>query len=220
MSTPAERIRRAFAHQEPDRTPLFELFNPHHPIHWGICGHTVATDAGLAWDAMADGIDGNELFEASIRTQYAVNRYFGLDMVRFYGAPRHYTRPVKVAHHRWTLDGVAYHYDPRTDLVVLENPAAESSYSHRYSEAALRQQIESWDGRAPAVPAQDDPVIAAIRPLAQRDGVEWVYMGEIGAGTGVAFYPPFMLMWMLEEPDLLRRWIDMQKASALSLIHI
>ncbi|MEW6755253.1 MAG: uroporphyrinogen decarboxylase family protein [Candidatus Latescibacterota bacterium] len=216
MSTSVERVRRAFAHQAPDRTPLFELFNPHHPIHWQICGRNVATDAGLAWDAMADGIDGNELFEANIRAQYAINRYFGLDMVRLYGAPRHYRRPVKTGPTRWTLEGVPYHLDPKTKLVVLENPAAEASYSHRYSEEAVRRELERWDGSVPVPAAGPDPGIAGVRALAERDGVEWVYMGEIGAGTGVAFYPPFMLMWMLEEPGLFRRWLEMQKVRAFA----
>ena len=39
-------------------------------------------------------------------------------------------------------------------------------------------------------------------------------MGEIGCGTGVAFYPPFMLMWLAEEPELVRRWMEMQMARA------
>ena len=36
-----ERVARAFAHQEPDRTPLYEIFQAYHPIHWSICGRTI-----------------------------------------------------------------------------------------------------------------------------------------------------------------------------------
>jgi len=214
MSAATERVNRAFAHQAPDRTPLFEIFSPFHPIYWDIAGRNAATDAGMAWDAMADGIDPAELFAMNVKAQYDVNKFFGVDMVRLNGAPGgQYTRPVKTGPTTWTLNGVKYHRDEKTDLVVLENPAEESSYSHRYLEENLRRQIEAWDGSAPEYTGGEDPTIAAVRKFADADGVEWAYMGEIGAGTGVAFYPPFMLMWMLDQPDLVHRWIEMQKVN-------
>lgn len=212
MSDRTERIARAFAHQAPDRTPLFEIFSPYHPIYWDICGRNPATDSGMAWDAMADNIDYEERLALDIKAQYEICKFFGVDMVRLNGGPpRRYTRPVKTGPTTWTLDGVKYHRDPKTDLVVLEDPAAEASYSHRYSEDQLRRQIEEWDGTVPEYAGGDDPVIAGVRRLAEADGIDWVYMGEIGAGTGVAFYPPFMLMWLLQEPELMHRWIERQK---------
>ncbi|MDA0338101.1 MAG: hypothetical protein O2782_23265 [bacterium] len=42
-------------------------------------------------------------------------------------------------------------------------------------------------------------------------------MAEIGAGTGVAFFAPFLLMWMIEAPELCHRWIAMQKLPALEM---
>ena len=215
MSAATERVNRAFAHRAPDRTPLFEIFSPFHPIYWDVAGRNAATDMGLAWDAMADGIDPAELFAMNVKAQYDVNKFFGVDMVRLNGSPGgQYTRPIKTGPTTWTLNGVKYHRDEKTDLVVLENPAEESSYSHRYSEENLRRQIEEWDGSAPEYTGGEDPTIAAVRQYADADGVEWAYMGEIGAGTGVAFYPPFMLMWMLDQPDLVHRWIEMQKVNA------
>ena len=64
MSTPTQRIEDAFAHRATDRTPLFEIYSPFHPIYWDICGRTPATDAGLYWDALADGIEWEELLYA------------------------------------------------------------------------------------------------------------------------------------------------------------
>ena len=212
MSDRTERVARAFAHQAPDRTPLFEIFSPYHPIYWDICGRNPATDNGMAWDAMADGIDYEERLALDIKSQYEICKSFGLDMVRLNGGPpRRYTPPVKTGPTTWTLNNVKYYRNPKTDLVVLEDPAAEASYSHRYSEEPMRRQIEEWDGTVPEYTGGDDPVISGVRQLAVADGIDWVYMGEIGAGTGVAFYPPFMLMWMLQEPDLVHRWIEMQK---------
>jgi hypothetical protein len=216
MSASTERVARALDHQRPDRTPLFEIFSPYHPIHWDICGRNPATDYGLAWDAMAEGLAYDELLAMNIQAQYRINRFFGVDMVRLNGGPAYYDPPpVKTGPNTWTLNGVRYWRNPKTDLVVLETPADEAGYSHRYAEEQVRRQVEAWDGTVPESRGED-PVLAGVRRLAQADGVEWTYMGEIGAGTGVAFYPPFMLMWMLDEPALFRRWLDLQKAHGLA----
>ena len=87
---------------------------------------------------MAEGISGEELLEAHVDAQYAVNRFFGIDMVRFNGAPGpNYRRPLKTGPTTWTLDGVPYWPDPRSDLVVLENPAESQSYSQRFDEEKM-----------------------------------------------------------------------------------
>ena len=217
MSASIERVDRAFAHQAPDRTPLFEIFSPYHPIYWDICGRNIATDMAMAWDAMAEGVAGEELLEASIRSQYEICKFFQVDMVRLNGAiGPGYARPVKTGKTSWTLNGVKYCLNPKTDLVVLEKPAEEASYTHRYSEEDARRQVEEWDGSIPEYTGGEDPIVAGVRQLAEADGIDWVYMAEIGAGTGVAFYSPFLFMWMIQEPELFRRWLEMQKLPGLA----
>jgi hypothetical protein len=137
-------------------------------------------------------------------------------MVRFNGSlSAAGSRPVKTGPDTWTRDGVDYHRDPKTDLVVLANPSAEQSYTHRYLEADVRRQLEEWDGSCPDVGAGEDRFNTQIRARAAADGVEWVHMAEIGAGTGAFFFPPFLLMWMIDEPELCHRWIAKQKLPAL-----
>lgn len=214
MSASTERVARALAHQTPDHTPLFEIYSPYHPIYWDICGRTIATDAAMAWDAMAEGVSYEEQLQANIEAQFLVNKFFQVDMVRLNGGPaREYPRPIKTGPTTWTLNGVPYRYDEKTDLVVLENPAEAASYSHRYDEEQLRKQLEQWDGKVPPL-GGPDPVVAGVRKMAEAEGIEWTYMGEIGCGTGVAFYPPFMLMWLIDEPGLIRRWMEYQMAHA------
>jgi hypothetical protein len=215
MTGSRERVARAFAHQVPDRTPLFEIFCSYHPIHWGICGRTIGTDEVMAWDAMADGVAWDELFEAGARAQFQVCRFFGLDMVRLNGVPpRDYPRPLKRGPGRWLRNGVEYVHNPRTQLVEVAHPEEAHAYSRRQSEEEVRGRVEAWDGRPAAEGSAPDPVLVRVQELARAEGLDWVYMGEIGAGTGVAFYPPFLLMWMIEEPELYRRWLEMQKAAA------
>ncbi|MDA0338100.1 MAG: hypothetical protein O2782_23260, partial [bacterium] len=129
----------------PDRTPLFEIYSPFHPIYWDMCGRTPATDAGLYWDALAEGITSAELLELCVDAQYTINRYFEVDMVRFNGPlSAAGTRPVKTGPNSWTRDGIDYVRDARTDLVGLANPSAQQGYTHRYDEAQVRHQLEQW----------------------------------------------------------------------------
>ncbi len=216
MNTKTERINLAFAHKVPDRTPLFEIFQPFQPIHWDICGKTVATDQALCWDAMSEGIRWEELVEASARAQFTICKFFGLDMVRLTGAPAspNYERPVKTGAESWTLNGIDYVLNHRTKLVEYADPAEVMSYSNRVTEEDLIKKIEGWNGSAAEVNVNSFAVYDKVRELAELEGIDWVYMGEIGAGTGVAFYPPFMLMWMLTEPELYSRWLKMSKVSA------
>ncbi|MBT3343100.1 MAG: hypothetical protein HN712_11240 [Gemmatimonadetes bacterium] len=215
MSGSIQRIQDAFAFRAPDRTPLFEIYSPFHPIYWDMCGHTPATEARLYWDALAEGISSEELLELSVEAQYRINRYFEVDMVRLNGAlSAAGSRPVKTGPETWTRDGVEYHRDPKTDLVVLANPAEDQSYTHRYDETEVRQRLEAWDGTCPDIVHGPDRFGEMMKARADADDVEWVDMAEIGAGTGVAFFPPFLLMWMIEEPELCHRWISMQKLPA------
>lgn len=207
------RVAKAFAHQVPDRTPLFEIFQPYQPIHWDICGRTIATDEVMAWDAKAEGVAWEELVDAEALAQFTICKYFGLDMVRLNGASSpNYVRPVKTGKHTWTLNGIPYVLNGRTKLIEKANPGLDAADSRKTSEEARRRQIEEWDGKGPAEGGESDPVFTRVKEMADAEGLDWVYMGEIGTGTGVAFYPPFMLMWLVEEPDLIRRWLEMQKA--------
>ncbi len=212
MKVREERVLKALSHLRPDRTPLFEIFQPYQPIHWDICGRTIATDAAKAWDAMAEGVPKEEFVEASAQAQFRICRFFELDMVRLTGCGYiDGIRPLKTGTGRWTVNGVPYVFNEKTKLVHPENPI--HSYSQQISEEDLTKKIESWDEKVDTS-VELDPVLNRVKELAHADGIDWVYMAEIGAGTGVAFYPPFMLMWMLEKPEIYLRWMEMQKASA------
>ena len=209
------RVLEAFAHRQPDRTPLFEIFQPCHPVHWPICGRTFATDEALRWDALADGIAWEELLAADVQVTFQRTKFFGLDMVRFGGAPPNpLPRPQKLGKHRWRLNDLDYVLNERIWLVELADPGEKQAYSRRMTEEGLRAEIEAWDGQPPPASTGNppDPLYRRVRDLAEAEGLDWVFMGEIGAGTGAAFYPPFMLEWMLLEPDLYRRWLEKQQA--------
>jgi hypothetical protein len=123
--------------------------------------------------------------------------------------PRDFRRPVKTGENTWTLGGVEHVYNERTNLV---EPATRTSYSRQKSEQQVRRQIEQWDGTPVETPEDCFAVLRRIRELAEAEGLDWLYMAEVGAGTGAAFYPPFMLMWLVSDPEPFRAWLEMQKA--------
>ncbi len=217
MSKASERIINALSHRKADRTPLFEIFQPYHPIHWPICGRNVGTDAAMAWDARADGIAWEEIVEAEAQAAFKITKFFGLDMVRLNGCStaKNYARPVKLEKNRWKLNSVEYALNERINMVELANPEDKDSWSSRTKEDALREKISDYDSSCEKnFYYETDPVYKRVRELAGKEGLDLVFMGEIGAGTGAAFYPPFMLMWMIDEVDLYLRWMEMQKRSS------
>ncbi len=212
--TRQERVLKAFRHETPDRTPLFEIFQPFHPIHWEICGLTIGSHMGMHWDAMADGVDWEELVDAQAQSAFAVNKFFGVDMVRLPGNPRRdYDRPRKLGPGRWERGGKIYVFDERTKLVILESPAA---YSKKQDEDVVRRELEEWNGSVPEPAMEQEALYQRVRELSTAEGIDWLYMKEIGAGTGAAFYPPFLLMWLILEPDLFQKWLARQKAHGMA----
>jgi len=212
-----QRVLDAFAHRGTDRTPLFETFQPYHPIHWPICGRNPATEAALAWDALADGIAASELVELETKAQFEMARYFGLDLVHMpsaHGEPL--PRPTRTGPRRWRLEGLDYVVNERTQMVVAENPPQELADSKKIDEAGLVREIEEWESRPELEPGGDEypEPFRLLKRMAEAEGQDWCYLGEVGAGTGVAFYPPFQLMWIASRPDLLLSWMAMVKARA------
>ena len=221
MTTAARRIEQAFAHQAPDRTPIFEIFWPYQPIYWDVAGRNMATDQGLAWDAMADGVAWEELTEAQAKADLAMLEFFELDMVHLeYGTPRNYPRPQKTGEHTWKLNGRDYHWDDHIHLVVPTHTRAEDGNDilAGASEEDFERKVKA-EADLP-LPAPNLDLIARferLRQLADAKGLKPVYMAEVGAGTAAAHYPVCMWMWMMEEPELYQHWLKRKKAYGMAM---
>jgi hypothetical protein len=206
------RVDDAFAHRSVDRTPLFELFWPYHPIYWDICGRTVATDMAMAWDARADGIAWEEEVEALARADVQMAEFFELDMMLVGDTPsRGGTRPERIGDRRWRKGGTEYAWNADTCRVEPVNAAAEAGnwVLHGESEADFRRRVESLSGdRAVSVDPESFARLVRVKELLDERGLDIPCMSEVGAGTAAAQYPPCMWMWMLDEPELYERWLD------------
>ena len=212
MNGSRERVFKAFRHELPDRTPLFELYWPYHPVHWEVCGQTVATDMRLAWDALAEGIAWEELVEAEAQCDVRMARHFGLDLMHIKcSSPRHYTRPRKLGPDAWELGGVRYAWNERTKLVEPQGVVSGNWEDANRSEAAFTAAVNSPDFDRFEVDPAAFARFERVQELLRAAGDDIVTMAEVGNGTGAAFYPPFMYIWMLETPELYERWLNRQR---------
>jgi len=209
----------AFEHRTPDRTPLFEIFQPYHPIHWDICGHNLATDQRLSWDAQADGVAWEKIVEDEAQAKVEMAEYFGLDMIHLgFNIPRDFERPVKTGENEWTLHGIEYSWSEIKCLIEEKNPADRGSLHSRMKEKDLIRELQEWDGSISDVSQDRLAVLKRVKEIVDQKGMSLVWMGEVGSGTGVAFYPPWQLMWFYDKPDLLRRWLRKRTDEALVLM--
>ncbi|MFA6715401.1 MAG: uroporphyrinogen decarboxylase family protein [Victivallaceae bacterium] len=210
------RIRNAFMHLENDRTPLFELFWDFHPIYWDVCGRNPATDESVYWDALSEGISLTELVEYQAQAKYKMAKFFGLDIINVgFNVETIPFRPKKTGKGKWLLDKEEYYFDDRTKRIRKLNYTAKDAFSCGKSEEDEREFIKrNFNCEIKKIAPERLLVLKRLKELAEKDGRDLVYMGEIGAGTGVAQYPEFMLMWMIAEPDLLQKWIQIKARQA------
>lgn len=221
MSDERQRVERAFLHQAPDRTPLFEIFWPYQPIYWDVAGRNLATDMALAWDAMADGVAWDEITEAQAKADLAMLEFFELDMVHVeYGLPRAYPRPQKTGPRTWKLNGRDYHWDDHIHLVVPTHTRPEDGNDilAGRTEEEFEQQVRAQADQP--LPAADTDLLARfdrLQQLAAQRGRHPVYMAEVGCGTAAAQYPVCMWMWMMEDPELYNHWLKRKKAYGMAM---
>jgi Uroporphyrinogen decarboxylase (URO-D) len=208
MGPKRQRVLDAFAHTETDRTPLFELFQPYHPIHWEICGRGLMTDHAYTWDAMAEGVSFEELVEAEAQAKIKMAQHFDLDMMHVVAVnnDRHFERPVKTGPESWTHGGMDYGLDHDRGMIFPVNAA--QSMHQQIEEDDWIADVEGWDSTIAPLSPDTTAVFRRVKELADEQGMDIMFMHEQGAGTATAFYLPFQLMLCLEEPELVERWME------------
>ena len=214
MSEKQKRIAAAFAHKENDRTPLFELFWPFHPIYWNICGQNVGTNQAMRWNALAEGISIEELIKADAEAIFKMAKFFELDMLRVTPREkRNFERPVITEENKWSLNGMVYKWDERLSLVVPDNPDGSKGFSSMIEQETAREEAIAFDPDIPPlIPDDTFAVFEEVKKLASKENIEFVYMAEVKSGTAAALYPSFVWIWMLEEPELYLKWLEKQSS--------
>jgi len=209
--TSRQRVRAAFQHREPDRTPIFEReIKPPtdsvvlgrsavHPYNWPEYMRTWAVEG---WESV---------MTKSADDEFELARRLGFDMIRLSLNPSRDTPPPE------RIDDVTYREAGEVRRYHAESGVVENLTAREHSaeddEAHFRKGLE----RTPTYDdVPDDQLFVArrIRALAEREGLDLAYYAS-AYSIPVAALPAFALEWFVTEPELIARYYDMQSEHAI-----
>jgi hypothetical protein len=217
-----ERVQLAFAHQEPDRVPVFELTidNPTAGFVLGrdtLCGFGGRVRGVLQNQALLDGT-----FSAYHRQRVAdeIQLWQTLDLDVYpnaYPIPKNPLIPEVVDENHWRV------IDPGTGQWTLYQ---YSSYSDTYDEvdSSLKQgglaeleRLTVWLEQHP--PRLEDWDFSPLEMFVAELGQERFVMGTADVEIGSTFaWAQHFLMGLYDTPELIHRYLDARLRSTLLLL--
>lgn len=217
-----ERVKKAFAHEEADRVPIFELTidNPTAAYVLGrenLCGFG-GTSRGLKQNQAL--IDGEFATYQAQRVADEIELWRVLDLdvyANAYPVPKKPVVPEQLSPTTWRFS------DPQTGLWSISKLSPQSdtydqvdSSIRREGLAALRRQTEALEASPPTLEAWDfTPVETFVRELGRERFVMGVADVEIGSTWDWAEH---FLMGMILEPELIHRYLDARLRVTLLLL--
>ncbi len=236
------RIKLAFAHQEPDRVPLFEgAFSSR--LASEILGREVyiPSDGGRSFRhfirARMTGLQ--ELEEAAVqsaRDGIELYHQLGIDMIRVritdflspvdfgygnYGANFLFDSEIEeIQENRWRITGPEgfwseHLYEPESDALMC--------IGHTIVEEGLpgfRRWVDFLEGRDPTLPEGAQPGLAGVRAAveaAKKAGIFVLGWGDV-AYPGSSPYLTLFLKGMISDKDLVKRYMEITTEGALTFV--
>jgi hypothetical protein len=212
MMDKKERVRRAFAHQEPDRVPLFEL-----TIDNPTAAYVLGRDNLSGFGGRVRGVEQNaaliegrfpEFHAQQVADTIELWRKLDLDVYpNVAPVPKNPIIPERVAEYRWRYT------DPATGhwVETLYSPLSDAydqvdSTLRQEGIAALRVQVEAMEATEPSLDDWDfSPVETYLREL----GSDRIVMGTADVEIGSTWdWAEHFLMGMILEPELIHRYLD------------
>lgn len=218
-----ERVKRAFAHQEPDRVPIFEL-----TIDNPTASHILGRETLCGFGGMARGVKANEAILHNRWHEYQIQRaedhielWRALDLDVFPGAnpvPRNPAVPVQVNEVTWRFG------DP-DDMWRVEQWSPDSD---TYDEVdsflkwdglpALARLTEHLETHPVNLDTYDFSVMDMyIHELGDQDGRSVMAHADVEIGSTYCWAEHF-LMGMVLEPALIHRYLDARLRDTLILL--
>ena len=209
--TSRERVMAAFAHRDPDRTPIWEKLIKSPAADELLGRPCAASNWHYQMQRLADG-DWEGLVRQQARDEVELCEALGFDLIRLYqnsGPPGE--RPVRVNETTWRTGN---YYQERLSSGWIRGWAQEGELgssphavkgSADEQEAALRRALQE--------PAPSLPEFSEVNYLLIREAK--AVMAEKGLdlpifcaayGLGVATLPPYLLQWFVTDRDLLHEY--------------
>lgn len=217
-----ERVKRAFAHQEPDRVPLFELTidNPTAKYVLGrdnLCGFGGTVRGVKQNEALINGRI-SEYHHQRVADEIELWQTLDLDVYpNAYPVPKNPLIPEPIAPHTWRFT------DPATGQWTISKHSPDSD-TYDQIDSSLRQEgLEALrihtEALEAAPPTLDDweftPIKTFVRALGQERFVMGVADVEIGSTWDWAEH---FLMGLILDPDLIHRYLDARLRITLMLL--
>jgi hypothetical protein len=216
LVTSRERVKAAFDHTCPDRTPIWEKLVKS-PIADQLLGRpSAAENFTYRMERLADG-DWTGLTLQAARDLVDLAVLLGFDLIRLYpNPPPPHDRPVRLPDGGWRVGNV--HYERlssgwvRTWVPGGRTPSAEEQ------EVALRQELHEPAGSPPAWDDDSFLMMREARRLMAEGGLDLPIF--CAAYTmGVATQPEFFLRWFATDRALVHEYYSRQREAGLHLAH-
>jgi len=217
-----ERVKRAFAHQEPDRVPIFEL-TIDNPTARTVLGRENLCGFG----GSARGVKQNEALISGRITSYHQERvadeielWRRLDLDVYpnaYPVPRSPAVPEQIEAHAWRFT------DPPTSQWTITRFVPDSD-TYDQVDSSLRQ--EGLDGlhtlteaMEAADPSLDDWDFSPVKTFVRELGQDRFVMGTADVEIGSTWdWAEHFLMGMILDPNLIHRYLDARLRITLMLL--
>jgi len=217
-----ERVQRAFAHQEPDRVPIFEL-----TIDNPTAAHVLGRDTLCGFGGRARGLLQNqaiiqgrfhEYHQQRVADEIELWRALDLDVYpNAYPIPKNPAIPEQVSETEWrfTHPGAGqwtlYRWAPESDTYD------EVDSSLKQGGLAELERLTAWlEANPPRLEDWDfTPVDTFVREL----GADRFVMGSADVEIGSTFcWAEHFLLGLYDAPELIHRYLDARLRAALLLL--
>jgi len=211
--TGRERVLKAFRHEEPDRTPIWEKLVKL-PIANMILGRPHASvDAEYRLERLADG-DWQGLMEQEAVDIIELAEICGFDMVRLpTNISQNYTRPEEIGEHTWQIGNVIYEYTPGIPWVKTRPVNPPQRVTSEEEQESARE--KSLAGEMPSLETSPPPVYDESTFYVIRRGKEIMKAKGLDLAVftscytlGAATLPGYMFRWFREKPELMHNYYE------------
>jgi uroporphyrinogen-III decarboxylase len=223
--TGRQRALKAFRHDAPDRTPIFEkLIKP--PTADALLGHPCAQTNFPYRMSLLERCEWEEIVEGEAQAILAKAESLGMDLIPL-GANigRGFARPKKIGEFTWQTGNTIQRFMPESEVIesrpaplVASNQCHPSAKVDPETQALNQQKAIEAEWKPPQFSDEAFAVFRRVKELMAQKALFRPAIFSMVYYVGAATLPPFMLEWFHTRPELMRRYYQKQADSAIAHI--